>query len=82
MNEQQSYNRHDFLRHILEQLLPAIFSDGRKPNSRRLNLDIDDCCVPRSKASENVFAKNSIILFFEYPIRLTVLTWHLLTSDF
>jgi hypothetical protein len=77
MTAQHSYNTQYFVSHILESLLLAVFPDGRKPHSRRLSLHLDNCRVHRSKASENFAMK---IRLFEEPIRLTVLTWHLLNS--
>jgi hypothetical protein len=79
MTDQHSYNTHYFLSQILEPLLLALFPDGRKPHSRRLDLHFDNCGVHCSKASVNFSLK---ILLFEYPVRFTVLTWHLLTSGF
>jgi hypothetical protein len=61
MTEQHSYNKQYFLCHILEPRLLAVFPDGRKPHSRRLSLHLDNCRVHGSKASENLFAENSII---------------------
>jgi hypothetical protein len=61
MTEQYSYNTQYFLSHVLELLLFAVFPDGRKPHSRSLSLHLGNCCVHRSKASENFFAENSII---------------------
>jgi hypothetical protein len=46
----------------LERLSLAGFPNGRKPHSHRLRLHLDNCHVYRSKASENFFAENSIIL--------------------
>jgi hypothetical protein len=63
----------------LEPLLLTIFADGRKSHSRQLSLHLDKCRINRSQASVKFVAENSII---EYPIRRTVLTWHLLTSGF
>jgi hypothetical protein len=79
MTEQHSYNTQCFLSHILEPLLFVVFSDGRKPHSRRLTLHSNDCRVHRSKASANFLPK---IRLFEYPIRIVVLTWYLLSSGF
>jgi hypothetical protein len=61
ITEQHSYNTQYFLSHILEPLLLAVFPDSRKPHSCQLSLQLDNCCVHRSKASENFFAENSII---------------------
>jgi hypothetical protein len=61
MTEQHRYDTQDFLGHILEPLLLAVFPDGRKPRSRRRSLHLDNCRVHRSKASENFFAENSLI---------------------
>jgi hypothetical protein len=77
--EQYSYNTQCFLSHILEPLLLVLFPDCHKLHSRRLSLHLDNCRVHRSKASESFSLK---IRLFEYGIRLTVLTWHLLTFDF
>jgi hypothetical protein len=81
MTEHHGHNTQYFLCHILKPLLLAAFPDGRKPHSRRLTLHLDNCRVHRSKASDNFSLK---ILSFEYLIRLTVLTWQLLslTSGF
>jgi hypothetical protein len=79
VTEQHSYSTQYFPSHIFEPLLPAVFPDGRKSHSRRVSLHPDKCRVHRSKFSEDVSLK---IILFECPIRLTVLTWHLLTSDF
>jgi hypothetical protein len=79
MTEQHSYKTQYFLGYILEPLLLAVFPDGCKPHSHPLSLHLDNCRVHRSKASQN-FSLN--IRLFEYTIRLTVLTWRLLTSGF
>jgi hypothetical protein len=78
MPEQHNCNTQYFLSRILEPLI-AVFPDGRKPHSRRLSLRLDNRRIHRSKASENFSLK---IRFFEYLIRLAVLTRHLLTSGF
>jgi hypothetical protein len=67
MTEQHSYNTQYFLSHTLEPLLLAVFSDGRKPHSRRLSLHFNNCRVHRSKASSNFFTENSIILLPHPP---------------
>jgi hypothetical protein len=72
-----NYNTQYFLSHILKPLLLAVFPDGRKRHSCRLLLHLDNCRVQRSKTSENFSLK---IILFEYPIHLTVLIWHFLTS--
>jgi hypothetical protein len=79
MSEEHSYNTQYFFRQILAPLLPAVFPDGRKPHFRRLCLHLDNCHVGPSKDSQHFSLK---ILLFEYRTRLTVLTWHLLTSGF
>jgi histone-lysine N-methyltransferase SETMAR len=63
MIEQHSYNTQYFLgqRYILEPLLLPVFPDGRKSQSRRRNLHLDNCLVHHSKASKNFLADNSII---------------------
>jgi hypothetical protein len=75
MTEQHNYNRQSFLSHILELLLLAGFTDGHKLHSRRLSLT-----TVASTAQRSVRTLLLKILLFEYPIRLTVLTWHHLTS--
>jgi hypothetical protein len=72
-NAQYSFNR------VLELLLLVVFSDDRKPHFRRPCLQLDNCRVHRLKASNDFLLK---MLLFEYPIRLTVITWHHLTSGF
>jgi hypothetical protein len=61
MTEQHSYNTLCFLSDILEPLTLAVFSNGRKPHFRQLSLQLDNCGVHHSKASENFVAENSII---------------------
>jgi hypothetical protein len=55
--EQHSYNTQYFLSHILESLLPAVFSDSRTPHSRQPRLHFDNCRVHWSKTSENFSLK-------------------------
>jgi hypothetical protein len=61
MAEQSSYNAQCSFSHILEPLLLTVFPESHKPHSRRLSLHLDNCCIQRSKGSENCFAENSII---------------------
>jgi hypothetical protein len=70
MTEQHSCNTQYFLSHILESLLLAVFPDGRKLHSRWLNLHLDNCCVHRSKASENFLAENYITCYSSTPSAL------------
>jgi hypothetical protein len=90
MSRQHSYNTPYFLSHSLEPLMLAVFLDSRKSHSRRLILHLDFCRAHHSKASESFFVEKAItrvahslkIRLFEYPIRVTVPTWHRLTSGF
>jgi hypothetical protein len=50
VTEQHNYNTQYFLSHSLEPLLLAVFPDDRKPHSRRLGLQLDNCRVHCSKA--------------------------------
>jgi hypothetical protein len=59
--EQRCYDTQCFLSNAMEPLLSAIFPDGRKPHSRPLSADSDNCRVYHSKASENFFAENHIV---------------------
>jgi hypothetical protein len=68
--EQHNYNTQCFISHILEPLLLALFPDGRKPHSRRLSLQLDNCRVHCSKVSERFFAGNSIIRVAHSPYSL------------
>jgi hypothetical protein len=79
MTEQHNHNPQYFLSHILEPVLFAVSPDGFKPHFRQLALHLDNCRLHSSKVSEGFSLK---IILFEYLIRLTVLTWHLLTSGF
>jgi hypothetical protein len=79
MAEQHNYNIQYFFSHDLEPILLAVFPYGRKSHSHRLSLHLDNRRVHRSKVSGNFLLK---VILFEYPIRFTVLTWHLLTSGF
>jgi hypothetical protein len=45
MAEQHSYSPQSFPSHILEQLLFAVFPEGRKPHFRRLSLYLNNCRV-------------------------------------
>jgi hypothetical protein len=67
MNGQHSYNTEHLLSHILEPMLLTVFPDGRKPHFCPLTLRLDNCCIHRSKASENVFAEDSIIRLLHPP---------------
>jgi hypothetical protein len=49
------------LEHMMQELLCAVFPDGRKPHSRRLNVHRDNCRVHRSKALEAFFTTNEIV---------------------
>jgi hypothetical protein len=61
MTEQHIYITQYLLSHILEPLSLALFPEGLKPHSHRLNLHLYNCCVHRSKAPDNIFAENSMI---------------------
>jgi hypothetical protein len=61
MTDQHNYNTLYFLSHVLEPMLLAVFSDGRKPHFRQPSLHLDNCRIHRSKASENFVAEKSIV---------------------
>jgi hypothetical protein len=60
MTDRHSCNTHYFLSNVMEQLLSAKFPDGRKPQSRRLSVHLNNCRVRCSKTSETFLTEKDI----------------------
>jgi hypothetical protein len=79
MTERHNHNTQYFLSHILERVL---LQDFQKVANRIL---IGSVCILTTvpfTAQRSLTTFSLKILSFEYSIRFTVLTWHLLTSGF
>jgi histone-lysine N-methyltransferase SETMAR len=50
-----------FIAHVLAQLKPGMFLDGRRPHAKRLTFHLDNCSVHTSGVSEVYLAEHSMI---------------------
>jgi hypothetical protein len=61
ITDRHNHNARYFIGNAIEPVLRAIFPDGWKAHSRRLNVDLDKCRVHGSKTSDAFFTENDIV---------------------